>query len=117
MNIISALTLHGINLKIDNAKSILKSLCTMKYFKNSYEKLLCNCFLVLNNNFNNLNYDDIDQLLNRIVDKYNNSKYDKFYNEEFCIKCALYTVEMDVGIRKAGYILKKFNRIVSTLFK
>lgn len=104
--IVTALTLHGENLKPMEAANILRGLCDVKPVNVKYHKLVKNCFNVLSQNINSLQFKTISSVLSKGIDS--NSM---FYNAEYFDKCATFVVEHDGGLYDALSILKKFNDI------
>lgn len=109
-NIVTALTLHGDNLELDEAKSIIWSLLALETFDSSYEKLLFNCLRIINNRFSEMKYEDVESTLTRIIPKIHNLN-SVFYNEEFLKNCAKFVIEKNCGFQSASFIQYRFNRI------
>lgn len=109
-SIITALTLHGHQLKLNEARSIIWSLTSTPDFSPSYEKLLHNCLTILNSNYLSMTFDDMEMTLTKLCIKYFQGER-LFYNEEFFNNCAKYVIEKGSGNLRASYILKKFNKL------
>ncbi|XP_026469011.1 uncharacterized protein LOC113372888 [Ctenocephalides felis] len=109
-SIVSALTLHGQDLPVNAAKSIVWSLCDMKHFERSYERLLVNSFSVLKKDIMDMSFSDVEITLSKIVNCF---KHDNFnvYDEEFIDKAAHYYIVNKCNFTEAMWTLKKFNRM------
>jgi FAST kinase domain-containing protein 2 len=110
MNIISALTLHGNSLELDDARSIIWSFAMMDEVEPSYERLFQNSMSIINSNFMDLSFEHVESTLSRIISKFNSGGY-FIYDEQFFNNCARYAIEKDIGYMHASFILKRFNRI------
>lgn len=108
-SIITALTLHGNNLTVQEAKSVLWSLLSIG-FDRSYSKLFDNCMKICNENIMDFTFEEVETTLSKIVERMQIGD-SCFYNEEFFDKCANFVVEKDVGYMSASYILKKFCKV------
>lgn len=117
MNVISALTIHGNNLNVVDAKQIIWSLVEMENeYKHDYDKLLCICINIVENNLDQLDYYQFNKLFGKIIDRYSYKHVDvndSFYNEKFYTKCIDHFIKNDYGFLSAVYLQKKFNKIVS----
>lgn len=111
MNIVAALTLHGTDLTLDEARSIVWSLTDLKTFSDTHERLLHNCMDVLCDSLARLPFDIVETTLTKMVVKYAQHRVAAFYDEEFYGRCAQYVIDKDVGFLNALYIQRKFNRI------
>lgn len=112
MNIVTALTLHGDHISLDQARSILWSLTDLKSFNPNYEKLLQNCIKVLMRSLDLLTFEGMEATLSRMIDKYQ-QRYTSFYHERFYQECVNYVIQNDVGFLNAVFVQKKLSRIVS----
>lgn len=137
-SIVVALTLHGTELSLDQARSIVWSLCDLKQpFGETQERLLHNCLEVLCDSLLRLPFNIVETTLTKMTGKYSATapnrneslmtlfvarvfdapaKYSQqrvaaFYDEEFYARCAQYTITKDVGFLNALYVQRKFNRI------
>uniref|UniRef100_A0A336MCK0 CSON009559 protein n=1 Tax=Culicoides sonorensis TaxID=179676 RepID=A0A336MCK0_CULSO len=109
-NIVTTLTLHGEDLTALEAAFTIKQMCELKPYNSNYDKLISNCFAVLNKNFHDLYFSTIDSILTKVVDRYN--YHDQiFYDEEFMRKSAEFVIKNDKEIETSFYILKKFNKL------
>ena len=108
-SVITALTLHGDSLKLQEARSIVWSFTAMRNIDPSYEKLFNNCMDILNNNYMNLTFDELETTLSKLSLTFLTGQY-AFYNEEFFNNCVKFAIAKDVGNIYASYILKKFNK-------
>lgn len=115
MNVISALTMHGDSIPPDAAKRIIWALCDLRTFSQQHEKLLANVMDIFTRNINQYNFENIDLIITKLIDKHVSFKNNQspFYNEILLNKSAEYVVESNQGFNNAVYILKKFNKIVS----
>lgn len=111
MNIVSALTMHGDNLSSSEAKSIIWSLTELKNITSNHEKLLGNCFCVLEKSLDELTFKDVELTLERIIEKYS-AHYMAFYSESFYQCCVDYCVQHNVNFMDAIYVQRKLNKIV-----
>lgn len=109
-SIITALTLHGKNLSLQEARSVIWSFTSMRIFDPSYEKLFNNCMKILNTNYLDLTFEELESTVTKMMDKFL-AGGSLFYNEQLLNNCAKYVIKKDVGDLGASYILKKFNRI------
>lgn len=117
MNIVSALTMHGDNLSSSEAKSIIWSLAELKTITSNHEKLLVNCFLVLEQSLDELQFKDVELILEKIIEKYS-MHYMAFYSETFYQRCVDFCVKHNVNFMDAIYVQRKLNKIVSnSIFK
>lgn len=112
MNIVSALTMHGNNLSSNEAKSIVWSLTEQKTITNNHEKLLTNCFRVLEQSLDELQVKDVELTLEKIIDKYS-MHYMAFYSETFYQRCVDFCVQHNANFMDAIYVQRKLNKIVS----
>lgn len=110
-SIITALTLHGSNLQLQEALSIIWSFARQRNFEPTYEKLFDNCMIVLNQDYMELSFDEMENTLSKLCSKFLSGEF-IFYNEEFFNNCAKFVIEKDAGNHFASFVLKKFNRIV-----
>ena len=109
-NIITALTLHGKRLELDDARSVIWSFTAMQNFEPEFERLFNNCMSILNSNFSSLSFDHMETTLAKVITKFQRGEF-FIYNEEFFNNCARFAIEKDVGYLNASYILKKFNKM------
>lgn len=115
MSIVSALTMHGTDLTVTEAKSVVWSLCDLEHYDERYDKLMHNCLEVLCDSMDKLSFGMLETTLSKMISR--SSRQDgtgpSFYDEEFFKRCARYAIDKDVGLENAIYIQRKFNRIVS----
>jgi FAST kinase domain-containing protein 2 len=109
-NIITALTLHGNILEIDEARSVVWSFTAMRQIEPSFERLFVNCMSIINLNIMKLSFEHMETTLAKIIAKFQSGSY-FLYDEEFFNNCARFVIEKDLGYLHASYILKKFNRV------
>lgn len=116
MSIISALTMHGTELSVDEARSIVWSLCDLEHYDVHYDKLMHNCLEVLCDSVHKLSFGMIETTLSKMISRYmrHNERNAAFYDEEFFKRCVRFIIDEDVGLENAIYIQRKLNRIVST---
>lgn len=112
-NVVSALTLHGDKIHVDQAKSIIWSLCDHQRFHSSHERLLQNCLNILVKNIQQLKFLDIESTLSKISYKILH-RHPSFYREDFLEKTIDVAIERDIPFNLAVYCFKKFNRISYT---
>lgn len=109
-SVVTALTLHGEDLTALEAAYTLRLMCDLKPYNQGYDKLILNCFGVLNKNFHDLYFSTIDSILSKVVDRY--SFYNAiYYNEEFMQKCAEFVIKNEMDVQKVLALLKKFNKL------
>lgn len=113
MNIVSALCMHGADLSVSEAKSILWSLCDIRPIAEPHEKLLANCLRVLEDQMDQMSFKDVELVLEKLIDKYGQQHCDGFYSEAFYGKCAEYCVNKNIPFMEAIYVQRKLNKIVS----
>jgi FAST kinase domain-containing protein 2 len=109
-NIITALTLHGESLELDEARSIVWSFSSMENYEPGFERLFDNSMRVINSRIMEITFEHIETTVSKLSQKLQRGDY-FVYNEQFLNNCARYVVEKDVGYLNASYILKKFNKI------
>lgn len=109
-SIITSLTLHGENLKVEEATSIVWSLSDLRGYKSGYEKLLNNSFNVINKNYDKLSYKALEMTVTKSINKFINN-FDEFYNEDLFNNYVKFVVKKDLGFMHAFYVLKRFNKI------
>lgn len=109
-SIITALTLHGTSLELQQARSVVWSLASLRQIGTPYEKLLSNCMCVINKNFMQNTFAEVELTVSKLNNRVLNGG-DAFYNEEFLNNAAKYVVENNVGYLNASFLLKKFNNI------
>jgi hypothetical protein len=110
--ILSALTLHGTQLTPEQVYSILWSMKVLK--KNIPDekllevigKLVTNCIMVLNDNFERLPYTQMLDTLIRLVWEYKMTDIDAFYNEEFYEKCIKTAIEQEDSFDYAYTVMR-----------
>ena len=110
MAIVTALTIHGQSLTVDEAKSILWSFTNMRSLDQSYEKLFYNVMKVLNDNYMEMSFESIEITISKIIDSILIGNM-IFYDEKFLNNCVQHMINTDIGFVRSIYILKKFNRI------
>lgn len=115
MNIVSALTMHGDNLSSSEARSIIWSLAELKTITSNHEKLVRNCFLVLENSIDELQFKDVAVILDKIIEKYS-SQCMAFYSETFYQRCVDFCLHHNVNLMDAIYVQRKLNKIVSKTY-
>lgn len=108
--IITALTLHGNELDLSEAKSIVWSFGAMRNFDPSYLKLFNNCMNILVSKNMEMSFEDIETTLDKFIEKFQNGDY-IYLHEEFFNACTATIIEKDLGFLNASYVLRKFNRI------
>ncbi|XP_059622109.1 uncharacterized protein LOC132265436 isoform X2 [Phlebotomus argentipes] len=112
-NIVSALTLHGENIDVEPAKSIVWSLSDLKRFHASHERLLQNSLKILIRDLHDVKFSDIEIVLTKVTQKVVN-KVSVFYNEEFFEKVIDVAIERDISFHLNLFLFKKFNKISYT---
>lgn len=115
-SVITALTLHGLNLNLKEARSVILSILAFRDFEPVYEKLFDNCMKIVNRNYMSMTFEEIEEILLKLNIKIHAGE-DYFYNENFYNNCANFVVAQDVGNLKASYILKKFNSVTFVNYK
>ncbi|CAO1408714.1 unnamed protein product [Diamesa tonsa] len=110
MAIVTALTIHGESLTVDEAKSVVWSFSQMKTFDHSYDKLLFNVMKVLNDNYMKMSFESIEITISKMIDSIVMGNM-MFYDEKFFNNCVQHMIETNIGFVRSIYILKKFNRI------
>lgn len=116
MNIVNALTLQGEELKVEQARNIIWSLCSVKLPEHlNYDKLLNNAINVMKRHFAEEEFTTINTTLEKMVRKYltDSTKFNKFYDEEMYNSCADFIVTNDLGFEKATFIQSVLNKVVS----
>lgn len=111
MHVVAALTLHGTDLSLDEARSVVWSLCDLSEFGETHERLLHNCLEVLCDSLARLPFDVVETTLTKMVTRYHMQREAAFYDDEFYARCARYVIDKDVGFLNAVYVQRKFNRI------
>lgn len=118
MSIVSALTMHGTDLTLDEARSVVWSLCDLENYDDRYDKLMHNSLEVICDSMSNsMTIGMIETTLSKMISRYvrQNERNAAFYDEEFFKRCARFAIDKDVGVENAVYIQRKFNRIVKPL--
>ena len=110
MAIVTALTIHGESLTVDEAKSVVWSFSSMKTFDQSFEKLLFNVMKVLNDKYMEMSFESIEMTITKIIDSMMMGNM-IFYDEKFLDNCVQHMINSNIGFVRSIYILKKFNRI------
>lgn len=115
MNIVSALTMHGTELSVDEARSIVWSLCDMPKFDERYEKLMANCMELLCDSIDTQSFANLETTLSKMITRNmpQSTRSDAFFHEEFFGRCAKHVIGKDLGLQCAIYTQRKFNKIVS----
>lgn len=115
MNIVNGLTLHGEELSLNQAHSILWSLSSTsnQIYKPGCDKLLTNSIKVMKRDFDKEEYSTVCTTLEKMVHKYlyDPSAYEKFYDEALYNKCADFIVLNDLGFEKATFIQNSLNKL------
>lgn len=115
MNIVNALTLHGTDLSVEQAQSVVWSLSTtfLPVYNSKCNKLLENAINVLKRNVDELDFIAVNTALKKMTDKYitDPEKFVKFYDETFYNKCADYVVMKDLGFENAVFIQRELNKL------
>lgn len=115
MNIVSSLTIHGADLSLEQARSIVWSLSNRSFpmYNENCEKLLQNSIKAMCRQIDNEDITHLSTTFMKMNDKYfsNPDTFQAFYNETFCNKCADFVVMNDLGFEEAGYIQKQMNRL------
>ena len=112
-NIVSALTLHGENLTVREARAIIWAICDLNRYFTNCEKLLNNAMNVLEKQIDDLPFEQLETTIEKLSNKFVNTKNPMFYDE------ILFTEITDSIVRKkpkldmAFYYLRKLNKIVS----
>lgn len=109
-SIVTALTLHGDDLTTLEAAYTLRLMCDLRPYNAAYDKLILNCFAILNRNFHDLYFSTLDSILTKVVDRYNFHEA-IFYNEEFMQKCAEFVIKNNLDVYKVFPLLKKYNKL------
>ncbi|CRK98747.1 CLUMA_CG012075, isoform A [Clunio marinus] len=109
-NIITALTLHGSNIEMNDARSIIWSISALRRFHPGVEKLFENCIHILNEKLFEMSFEEMETTLSKLVERVHRGHFE-FYHELFFNNCVQYVIQNDLGYMKASYILKKFNKI------
>lgn len=115
-NVATALALHGENLKVDEAISIIRTLSIMRNYDPVYDNVLHNCVNIVAKNIQELSFEDIEITLSRIINGYSNGN-ESFFDDKFFNLCVIELIRKDVGYLKASFILKKLNKIVFVNFE
>lgn len=110
MNIVTALTLHGHDLGLREAMSVIWSLTDTDTIDPANEKLFLNCMRVLNEHFMEMKFTDLETTLEKLVARAK-AMESVFYNEEFFKNCVKFVIEKDCGFISSNYIQRKFNKI------
>lgn len=108
--IFTALTIHGSSMSVGLAKSVIWSLCSLREFDESYERLAQNCIGVLNENYSAMSIEDLECTSEKMMRRMKRGDL-VFYNEDFFNKTAAAVIERDAGFLSANFILKKMNLI------
>lgn len=109
-SIFTALTIHGKNLSVEVAKSVVWSLSALKALDETSVRLLSNCIKILSTNCRDLSFHDIETTLDFMIESVARG-YREFYSEEFFNNAARIAIENNEEFIKASYIQKKFNKI------
>lgn len=111
-NIITALTLHGESLNVDEARSCLWSICSLSKLEPTFVKLLQNCLVVYKQNIMDQTFDQMETTISKLNEKYLDG-FEEFYDEQLCNLCVDYLIEKEIGFVQSCYLLKRFNRMVT----
>lgn len=108
--IVAAAMLHKHDFDTKSAVSIVWSICDLPADV-YYEPLLTRAVKQLTSKIDDLNYNDMETTLTKLLNKYN-LKYPFYYNEEFFNSCCNYVIDKNLGVEVALYISRKFLKLV-----
>ncbi len=115
MNIVNALTLHGNDLNLEQARSIIWSLSSTKIriYNSKCEKLLDNAIKATKRDFEQEEFSTMNTTLEKMIEKYmwDPKEYEKFYDEALYNKCADFVVIKDLGFENATYLQRQMNKL------
>lgn len=115
MNIVNALTLHGADLNLEQARSIVWSLSSssLRIHNANSDKLLENAIRVMKRDFDKEDFTVLCTTLEKMINKYmyNPSTYEKFYDETLYNKCGDFVVTNDLGFENATFIQRQMNKL------
>lgn len=121
MNIVNSLVLHGEDLSLEEARSIVWSLSSksLRIHNSSCDKLLTNSIKVIKKHFGEEEWSTVQTTLEKMIEKYmsDQSTFEKFYDEAFYNKCADFAVTKDLGFENASYLQRQLNKLRFTNIK
>ena len=109
-SLVVALSLHGDNIAVKEATSLIWSLTSFRNFDPVYEKIFYNCIDILNAKINEMHQDAVESTLTKMISSYMRGNH-IFYHEKFYNNCVRYFIDKDAGYLNVSYVLRKLNKI------
>lgn len=115
MNIVNALTMHGVDLNVEQSRRIIWSLSSTsaQIYNPSCEKLLDNAIKAMKRDFEKEDFPTICTTLEKMIGKYlyDQNEFQKFYDETLFNKFADLVVMNDLGFANATFLQRELNKL------